>query len=146
MISLLLSDPAVTPSWTFPILLLVLFGGYYFYSVRKQKRYAAMSQKLVSELKVGDKVKTYAGFYGTIVQIETTAQTTIAILKTGNETFPGYISVDINAIYALSQELEVVVTDEVLPDSNDAFAKLEEDVAQVAPKPKTSKSKTKKSN
>lgn len=143
MMSLLLTDAGASTSWALPIILLALLGGFYFYSLQKQKKYAATAQKLVSELKVGDKVKTYAGFYGTIVQIETVGQVKTAILKTGNDAFQGFISVDINAIYALSPELEVVVTDEVLPDSNDAVAIIEEKAALAEQEPKTAKPKAK---
>lgn len=58
---------------------LVLIGVFYFFLIRPQQRRTKEHQKLVDSLKVGDKVVTIGGMYGTIKSLsEKTALLEIA--------------------------------------------------------------------
>ncbi len=62
--------------WTLIIFLALMFGLFYFLMVRPQRRRQKEHQKLVEELKRGDKVITAGGIYGVI---ESTSEDSIVI-------------------------------------------------------------------
>ena len=64
---------------------------------------------MVNNIKVGDKVKTYSGFYGKIIEITETTDGKVAVLETGNDGNHGYVSIDMNAIYAIDEKKPVVL-------------------------------------
>ncbi|MFA6860758.1 MAG: preprotein translocase subunit YajC [Clostridia bacterium] len=97
----LFTETSTTPSWILPIVLLAILIGMFAFNTFRQKKYRESAEKLVSELKVGDKVKTYSGMYGTIVEIQNLDSGKVAVLKTGTENFVGFYSIDINAIYSV---------------------------------------------
>ena len=72
------------------------------------KKQYQQQQNFINTLKVGDKVKTTSGFYGTIVSIRETTDGKIALLEMGEGKKVGYITVDIRAIYAVDQKEDVL--------------------------------------
>lgn len=62
--------------WTLVIFLGLMFGLFYFLMVRPQRKRQKEHQKLVEELKRGDKVITAGGIYGVI---ESTSEDSIVI-------------------------------------------------------------------
>ena len=92
-----------------PVVLLVLVIGIFILNYFKSKKQRENMKNVVESLKVGDNVKTYSGFYGTIIEITETTDGKVAVLKTGNEKNVGYISIDMNAIYAIDQKVPVVL-------------------------------------
>ena len=77
----------------------------------RKKQYEQL-QNFLSNLKVGDKVKTTSGFYGTIVSMRETTDGRVALLEMGEGDKVGYIAVDMNAIYAIDAKEDVVYDSE----------------------------------
>ncbi|MBR7091379.1 MAG: preprotein translocase subunit YajC, partial [Clostridia bacterium] len=73
----------------------------------RKKQYQQL-QDFLSNLKVGDKVKTTSGFYGTIVSMRETTDGRVALLEMGEGDKKGYIEVDMNAIYMIDAKENVV--------------------------------------
>ncbi len=104
----LLDEAATTATnpmqWILPAVLLVLVIGIFILNYFRSKKAKDNMREVVSSLKVGDKVKTYSGFYGTIVEISETTDGRVAVLETGEGKNKSYISIDMNAIYAIDQK------------------------------------------
>lgn len=95
--------------WILPAVLLVLIVGIFIMNYFRSKTNRENMQNMVNSIKVGDKVKTYSGFYGTIVEITETTDGKVAVLETGNDKSHGYISIDMNAIYAIDNKQPIVL-------------------------------------
>lgn len=76
----------------------------------RQKKAEAEAQKMVSELKPGDKVKTYIGVYGKIVSITETTDGKVCVIETGDKD-KTRIELDMRAIAGLDTK-QVAVYDE----------------------------------
>lgn len=153
--------------WILPAVLLVLVIGIFVLNYFRSKKSKENMQNMVNNIKVGDKVKTYSGFYGKIIEITETTDGKVAVLETGNEGNHGYVSIDMNAIYAIDEKKPVVLDangniidpDSKVEPAQPEEAKAEEKVekqeetpaeeTKVEPveekKPKTKKSTAKKS-
>lgn len=96
---------------TYGLLLLLIVGlmviMFILPNMANKKQYQ-QQQNFINTLKVGDKVKTTSGFYGTIVSIRDTTDGKIALLEMGEGKKVGYITVDIRAIYAVDQKEDIV--------------------------------------
>lgn len=95
--------------WILPAVLLVLVIGIFILNYFRSKKSKENMQNMVNSIKVGDKVKTYSGFYGKIIEITETTDGKVAVLETGNEGNHGYLSIDMNAIYAIDEKQPVVL-------------------------------------
>ena len=95
--------------WVLPAVLLVLVIGIFILNYFKSKKANENMQQVINQLKVGDNVKTYSGFYGKIVEITETTDGKVAVLQTGTEGNYGYISIDMNAIYAIDEKKPVLL-------------------------------------
>jgi len=62
-------EPAGGFDWTFIVILVVLFGLFYFILIRPQRKRQKEHQELVQELKRGDNVITAGGIYGVIESV-----------------------------------------------------------------------------
>ena len=122
--------------------LLALIIVMYVFSFSKRKKYNQQVQDMVNSLKPGDKVKTYSGFYGTIVSIKETTDGKVVLLETGEGSKVSYTTIDVNAIYGIDAKEDVVydkdgnvILDEEKSKENDS-----------SKEEKTNKSKTEKDN
>ena len=98
-------------SW--PILLvLVLFLALMVWNMFSGKRRQNESEKMLNELKVGDKVVTNAGIYGEIVSIRHTNFGKVALIKSGEDKKASYISVNLSVILGIDEKQDVVVDSE----------------------------------
>lgn len=95
--------------WILPAVLLVLVIGIFVLNYFRSKKSKENMQNMVNNIKVGDKVKTYSGFYGKIIEITETTDGKVAVLETGNDGNHGYVSIDMNAIYAIDEKKPVVL-------------------------------------
>ena len=95
--------------WILPAVLLVLVIGIFIMNYFRSKKNKENAENMVNNIKVGDKVKTYSGFYGEIVSITETTDGKVAVLRTGEEGHYGYLSIDMNAIYAIDEKKPVVL-------------------------------------
>lgn len=90
-------------NWILPgillVLCVVLFVLYYF----RNKKYQQNAETMSNNLKKGDKVKTYSGVYGTIVEIVQTDDGKVVTIETGNDKHKSYVSYDIRAVYAINE-------------------------------------------
>ena len=135
-------------NWILPgillVLCVVLFVLYYF----RNKKYQQNAETMSNNLKKGDKVKTYSGVYGTIVEIVQTDDGKVVTIETGNDKHKSYVSYDIRAVYAINEPEKPVEPVEQKEEKTEVVsevveAKTEEETAPVEEK-KTKKSKAKK--
>jgi preprotein translocase subunit YajC len=57
-------------SLTFPILILLVFVGFYFLMIRPQRRRQQQAQQRQKTVEPGAQVRTTAGMYGTVVEVD----------------------------------------------------------------------------
>ena len=144
-------------NWILPgillVLCVVLFVLYYF----RNKKYQQNAETMSNNLKKGDKVKTYSGVYGTIIEIVQTDDGKVVTIETGNDKHRSYVSYDIRAVYAINEPEKPVETkveekpvepveqkeEKTEVVSEVVETKTEEETAPVEEK-KTKKSKAKK--
>lgn len=144
-------------NWVLPgillVLCVVLFVLYYF----RNKKYQQNAETMSNNLKKGDKVKTYSGVYGTIIEIVQTDDGKVVTIETGNDKHKSYVSYDIRAVYAINEPEKPVETkveekpvepveqkeEKTEVVSEVVETKTEEETAPVEEK-KTKKSKAKK--
>ncbi len=144
-------------NWILPgillVLCVVLFVLYYF----RNKKYQQNAETMSNNLKKGDKVKTYSGVYGTIIEIVQTDDGKVVTIETGNDKHKSYVSYDIRAVYAINEPEKPVETkaeekpvepveqkeEKTEVVSEVVETKTEEETAPVEEK-KTKKSKAKK--
>ncbi len=121
-------------SWILPGILLalcvVLFVLYFF----RNKKYQQNAENMSNSLKKGDKVKTYSGVYGTIVEIVDNNGERVVTIETGTEKNKSYVSFDIRAVYAINEPKPVETPAVEAQTTNEAPATpVEEKPAEVAP-------------
>ena len=117
--------------WVLLGLILVLIILYPVFMVFKNKKEKEKFDELSTGLKIGEKVLTSSGVYGEIVSIKDEKQGKIVVLKTGDDSHVGYITVDVLAIYNVFREEEMVAE-----ENNQSLVeeKVEEKVQEVAVK------------
>lgn len=93
--------------WILLALLGVLIIAYIF-SYYRRKKYNQETSNMLSALKPGDKVKTYSGFYGTVVSIKETTDGKVVTLETGDDKHKSYTTIDSNAIYCIDKKEDIV--------------------------------------
>lgn len=144
--SILLADVSAT-QWVLLGLILVLIILYPVFMVFKNKKEKEKFDQLSSGLKVGEKVLTSSGVYGEIVSITDERQGKLVVLKTGDETHPGFITVDVLAIYTILREEQIVSEEnEVQPKAEpekEVPAEEQVEVKKPAQAKKSTKSKSK---
>lgn len=127
---------ASAENWILPgillVLCVVLFVLYYF----RNKKYQQNADQMSNSLKKGDKVKTYSGVYGTIIEIAQNDDGKIVTIETGTEKHKSYVSYDIRAVYAIN-ETEKPVEEKVEESAEKVEEKKEEPKAEVSEEPKS---------
>ncbi|MBS1508872.1 MAG: preprotein translocase subunit YajC [Bacteroidetes bacterium] len=68
MLSILLQ--AQGNNWSFPIMMVLMFGILYFFMIRPQQKKAKDQKKFTEEIKKGDYVVTIGGVHGRVAEIE----------------------------------------------------------------------------
>lgn len=130
------------------IILLVILIALLVLSYFRKKKYNDQVQTMQESLKKGDKVVTYSGVFGTIVDIFTEDDVKQVILKTGRKDTVGYMQVDIKALYsAVAPEQKLTAGEKVKETKNEPQVKETEikNIADNENKPaKTKTTKTKK--
>lgn len=93
-----------------PLLLLgVLVIAYCIFAFINRRKYVQKETQMRSELKVGDKVVTNAGVYGTIVSMEMTNFGKVILLETGEGSKKSYLSINASVILGLDLKETVAV-------------------------------------
>ena len=92
------------------IILVVAFGFIMFSYYCKNKKYQETEGNFQANLKAGDKVKTYSGFYGTVDNIRETTDGKVVTLKLGEGAF---IEVDIRALMSIDNKTDIVEDENV---------------------------------
>lgn len=103
-----------------PAILLVLLVVSAVMAFMRRSKYTQTTMEMKNNLKIGDKVKTYAGMYGEIVDIkEALDGSKYLILKSGEGEFVSYFSIDIEAIYGIDfkDDVDETETQEVAPEN-----------------------------
>ena len=91
----------------------------------KNKKQAQARNELEESLKVGTKVVTYHGVYGTIISIKETTDGKVVVLETGDETHKSFMEINAGAIGAIDKK-EMVVLDENGNDVTSNYSIIEE--------------------
>lgn len=125
----LAAENAGITQWILPIVLIVLVIGIFILNYFRSKKNRENMQNMVEGLKVGDKVKTYSGIYGTILEIVETTDGKVAVLETGSEKNKGIFSIDINAIYGIDEKKPVVYD----ANGNIVDDETKEDIPEIKP-------------
>lgn len=107
-------------SWGLLILMIALLALLFVFSGTRRKKEAKMAEEFVNGLKVGDKIKTYSGIYGTILSLKETPEGKVAMIETGERGSKTTMLIDLFAIYC------------VVAPTQDANAKGIEKMEQVA--------------
>jgi len=116
-----------------PGILLVLLVISAVMAFMRRSKYTQSTMEMKNNLKVGDKVKTYAGTYGEIVEIKDAKDgSKYLILKSGEGEYVSYFSIDIEAVYGPDYRDDVDETEEVAGNEKvDEPAKAEETTEEV---------------
>lgn len=117
------------------IILVVALVAMFVWNYFRQKKYQQQEEQMMQEIKIGTKVRTYAGVYGTIVGIYESTEGRVAILSLdGNAT----VEVDFRSIYGIDNKtkIEDVKEEPVQP--------VEETIQEPTEEPKTEPEEVKK--
>lgn len=103
---------------------------------QRNKRETQKVQEQTNSLKVGDKVLTTSGVYGTIVELKFDDSKKIVVIETGGKT-KSYLSVDAYAIYTVFKDEDAKPVQQEKPaepakKTSKKEKTLEEQVAEVA--------------
>lgn len=94
---------------------------------QRNKKESQKIQEQTNSLKVGDKVLTTSGVYGTITELKFDDSKKIVVLETGGKT-KSYMSVDAYAIYTVFKSDEEIAREEALrAEAEKRAAELEEE-------------------
>lgn len=107
------------------IILILGFGLMMVYYFLRNKKFQQTENDFVNALKVGDKVKTYSGFYGTVEKIAETTDGKVVTLRLGEN---ATVDVDIRALMGL--DLKEEVKDEPAPAEEKVEEATEEKTAK----------------
>ena len=102
MLNYILLEGAVAgeqSQWGFWIMMILIFGVFYFFMIRPQSKKQKELQKQREAMKRGDKVVTAGGIYGEIKEV----QDTTFIITIAKDTA---IKVDKNSVYATAEEAQ----------------------------------------
>ena len=104
---------------TASIILLIVMGvlivGYFFYSSYRRKKDYAQAQQAIDELKVGDKIVTTSGMFGTIKGINETTFGKVFLIESGEGKNVSYFNIGANAIWGLDTKEDVVLDEDGKP-------------------------------
>ena len=100
------------------LILIAGFGLIMVYYFLKNRKFQQTENDFQSSLKVGDKVKTYSGFYGVVEKITETTDGKVVSLRLGENSV---IDVDIRALMGIDHKEEIkeqpVQADEAKPET-----------------------------
>ncbi len=57
-------------NWSFPLMMVLMFGILYFFMIRPQQKKAKNQKKFTEEIKKGDYIVTIGGLHGRIAEVE----------------------------------------------------------------------------
>ena len=110
----LLEDTGATNSWPLLVILGVFLIGMMAFSVIPQRRKQKQMAEMSSRIKVGDKIKTIGGIFGTITAYD--EQNNVYTIESGNSTF----QIDRGCVY--SMEMMGIKPEETANVQNEEFS------------------------
>lgn len=111
----------------------------------RNKRETQKAQEQTNSLKVGDKVLTTSGVYGTIVELKFDDTQKVVVIETGSKDHKSYMSVDAYAIYTvLKSDAELKKEAEEKAEAEKRALEAQELAKQEAEKAKAEKKASKK--
>ena len=108
----------------------------------RNKRETQKVQEQTNSLKVGDKIMTTSGVYGTITEVKFDDTKKVIVIETGGKV-KSYMSVDAYAVYTVFKS-DAELAAEAAKAEKPAVAPVEEKVEEKAAKPAPKKRTTKK--
>lgn len=124
------------------IILVVALVAMFVWNYFRQKKYQQQEEQMIQEIKIGTKVRTYAGVYGTIVGIYESTEGRVAILSLDGK---ATMEVDFRSIYGIDNKtkIEDVKEEPVQPEQSEPQAEepVAEEPVKETPAKKTRKTK-----
>lgn len=117
------------------VLVLLLVLSYF-----RKKKYNQEVEKMQNEVKKNDKIMTYSGILGTVVDIFEEEGVKQLVIKTGHKNNFGFIQIDIKAVYGvvgLKEDVKAEKTEKV-----ETVEETEVKSSETKPAPKTTKKTT----
>ena len=103
--------------WGLLIILVVLLVGMFIWNFYRQKKYQKQEELMMQEIKVGSKVKTYSGIYGTVVGIYDTTDGRVAVLSLDGKST---MEVDFRSLYCVDKKRMIDDEEPVQPAEEEA--------------------------
>ena len=129
------------------VVLVVLLVVYFVFGMRNRKKAQEQAMEMLNKLKIGDKVVTNAGIYGTIVSIKETNMGKVVTLATGEEKKESYVTLNASVILGIDEKQDLVLDADGNPIDTEADAeKLKEEVLKTESTDSAKKVATKKSS
>ncbi len=100
MTSMLLADTNSIWSWVLIVIVVLLLIALPIMMNARNKRETQKIQEQTNSLKVGDKILTTSGVYGTITELQFDDSKKVVVIETGGKT-KSYMTVDAYAIYTV---------------------------------------------
>lgn len=148
MFEMLLADESFFSKYGLLIILVVLLVGMFVWNYFRQKKAIQQEEEMQRAITVGTKVKTYAGVYGTVVNIYETTDGRVAVLSLDGKST---MEVDFRSLYAIDskkmvdEEPEQVVEEPAKTVENVVVEKTPSKVEEVKEEPKKAEKKSKSS-
>ena len=101
--------------WIFLGIMVLLLGGMWFFNSRRYKKQQQEREDKMNSLAVGDKVVTIGMWIGEIIAINDDGT---YLLKTGNDEFSGYVTIQQAAIYQILKDKEPEFAEPVVSESD----------------------------
>ena len=89
--------------------LLAILILYVFFGMKNRRKSQEEAMKMLSELKVGDKVVTNAGIYGTVVAMKETNMGKVVTIATGEEKKESYITINASVILGIDTKEDLIL-------------------------------------
>lgn len=120
---------------------LVLLVMYVVFGIRNRKKSQEQAAKMMSELKIGDKIVTSLGIYGEIVAMRETNMGRVVTICTGNKEDGkcGYIEINAAVIYGIDTKEDLILDengDVIEPDETLKEEVLKENFKEEKPEEK----------
>ncbi len=136
LFSMLAEAAAAPQDNTGSIIMLCVMGallvGMFIFSRISKKKSAQKAEEAINQLKVGDKIVTQAGIFGTIKGIEETTFGKVFLLETGEGKNVGYLSVAATSIWGMDTKEPVVLDANGNPIDNDIEKAKEEVMKNIS--------------
>ena len=94
--------------WILPVILVVVVVFLMVMNFIRSRKYQQSAKQAADALKIGDRIVTRSGIFGTITELRETVCGKVATIEIGNKNNKSYMMVDVAAIYGVADDTTVV--------------------------------------